>query len=96
MWLTLKQNNQDYEEFKALVNTHYHLKQLVFTDKSHFNQLTLRRPFTWSICDKHIFQYKFLLYRTKYSILSALFLDGIVHLKIVKNTVTDNDFQHFI
>ena len=88
----LEQNNQDCEEFKALVNTHYHLEQLIFADESHFNRLMLRRPFAWLIRGECVFQYEFLLHGTKYSILPALSLDGIVHLEVVENVVTGNDF----
>ncbi|KAH9975194.1 hypothetical protein BJV77DRAFT_931991, partial [Russula vinacea] len=44
----LERNEQDREEFKNLIDTHFSPEQLVFADESHFNRLTLRRPFAWS------------------------------------------------
>jgi hypothetical protein len=72
------------------------VKQLVFTDKSHFNQLMLRRPYVWSRCGKCTSQHKFQFHRAKYSILPALSLDGILHLEVIKNTVTSADFHCFV
>ena len=56
----------------------------------------LRRLFAWSIRGECVFRYEFLLHGTKYSILPALSLDGIVHLEVVENAVTGNDFRRFV
>ena len=92
----LERNKQDYQEYMVLVAAHFHPDQLVFADKSHFNRLTLRRPYTWSIrgeCDQH---YEFTFQGTKYSMLPVLSLDGILHLKVLKNAITSEDFWQFV
>ncbi|KAI0247485.1 hypothetical protein BJV78DRAFT_910416 [Lactifluus subvellereus] len=58
-WPALEQNEQDCEEFKTLIDTHFCPEQLVFADESHFNRLMLRRPYAWSIC-VGIFHYQVL------------------------------------
>jgi transposase len=92
----MERNEQDREEFKTLIRTHFRPDQLVFADESHFNRLTLRRPYAWSIRGERACQYEFFLCGTKYSILPALSLDGILHLKVLENAITGNDFLHFI
>jgi hypothetical protein len=54
----LEQNEEDRAIFRNIVNTHYCPEQLVFADKSHFNQLTVRRPYVWSKHGKHAYQYE--------------------------------------
>ncbi|KAH9014492.1 hypothetical protein EDB85DRAFT_1876357 [Lactarius pseudohatsudake] len=49
----LERNELDRAEFRTLINTHYSPEQLVFADESHFNRLTLRRPYAWSILRSH-------------------------------------------
>jgi hypothetical protein len=56
----------------------------------------LRRPYAWSIRGEHTTRYEFFLRGTKYSILPAISLDGILHLEVLENTITGNDFQHFV
>ena len=80
----------------ALVATHFRPDQLVFADESHFNHLTLRRPYTWSIHGERAQRYKFTFRGTKYSMLPALSLDGILHLKVLENAITGEDFRHFV
>jgi hypothetical protein len=79
-----------------IVNAHYLPEQLVFTDESHFNWLTMRRPYTWSKCGKRACQYEFQFRGAKYSILPAISIDGIIHLEVLNNAVTGTDFHHFV
>jgi hypothetical protein len=80
----------------ALITAHYRPEQLVFADESHFNQLTLRRPYVWALRGERATKYEFFHRGNKYSILPALSLDGILHLKVVENAVTGNIFRQFI
>ena len=68
----------------------------MFADESHFNRLTLRRPYAWSkrgeCASRHEFQFR----GAKYSILPALSLDGVLHLEVVENAVTGDVFRRFI
>jgi hypothetical protein len=68
----------------ALITAHYRPEQLVFADKSHFNRLTLRRPYVWALRGERATKYEFFHRGNKYSILPALSLDGILHLKVVE------------
>ena len=68
----------------------------MFADESHFNQLALRRPYAWSIRGERGFCFKFSLRGEKYSLLPALSLDGILHLEVVKNAVTGDDYLRFV
>ena len=69
---------------------------MVFTDESHFNWLTLRRPYAWSLRGRRACQFEFFLRGTKYSILPALSLDGILHLKVIEDAITGDIFHQFI
>jgi len=55
----LEQNEHGREEFKTVIKTHFHPEQLVFADESHFNQLTLRRPYAWFIRGERACRYEF-------------------------------------
>ena len=92
----LERDEQDHEEYRILIATHFRLDQLVFADESHFNRLTLRRPYTWSLRGDHAYHSEFSTWGTKYSILPALSLDGILHLEVVENAITGNDFHRFV
>jgi hypothetical protein len=48
------------------------------------------------LCGERTTQYEFQFHGTKYSILPAISLDGILHLEVVENTITGADFHHFI
>ena len=80
----------------TLVRTHFRPEQLVFADESHFNRLTLRRPYAWSIRGERACRYELFLRGTKYSILPALSLDGIIHLEVLDKAITGEDFRHFV
>ena len=82
--------------FKRNVRVHYRREQLVFADESHFNRLTLRRPYAWSKCGERASRHELQFRGAKYSILLALSLDGILHLEVVENAVTGDVFRRFI
>ena len=44
----MERNEEDHAEFKRNIAVHYRPEQLVFTNESHFNRLTLRRPHAWA------------------------------------------------
>lgn len=92
----MEQNAQDRAIYKNLVNTHYRPEQLVFADESHFNRLTLRRPYAWSIRGERATRYEFFLRGAKYSILPALSLDGILHLEVLDKAISGDDFRQFV
>ena len=80
----------------ALVAAHFHPDQLIFADESHFNRLTLRRPYAWSIRGERAQRYEFTFRGTKYSMLPTLSLDGILHLEVLENAITGEDFRQFV
>jgi hypothetical protein len=88
--------NKDREEFRRIISTHYHPEQLVFAEESHFNRLTLRRPYAWLKRGEHASRHKFQFQGAKYSMLPALSLDGILHLTVIKNAVTGASFRRFM
>ena len=92
----MERNEQDRQEFKDLINNHFRPEQLVFADESHFNRLMLRRPYAWSIRGERACRFEFPLCGTKYSLLPALSLDGIIHLEVVENAITGDDFLQFV
>ena len=92
----MERNEQDREEFKNLIDTHFSPEQLVFADESHFNRLTLRRPFAWSKRGERACRYEFTFRGTKYSMLPALSLDGMLHLEVVENAITGDVFRRFV
>ena len=92
----LERNEQDRQEYMALVAAHFCPDQLVFTDKSHFNRLTLRRPYVWSIRGECAQRYEFAFRGTKYSMLPVLSLDGILHFEVLENAITIEDFWQFV
>ena len=92
----MERNEEDREEFKRNVRVHYRPEQLVFADESHFNRLTLRRPYAWSRRGERASRHEFQFRGTKYTILPALSLDGILHLEVVENAVTGDVFRCFL
>jgi hypothetical protein len=68
----MEQNEQDRAIFMDIVNAHYLPEQLVFADESHFNRLTMRRPYAWSKRGERACQYEFQFRGAKYSILPAI------------------------
>ena len=92
----MERNEEDREEFKRNVRVHYRPEQLVFADESHFNRLTLRRPYAWSRRGERASRHEFQFRGTKYTILPALSLDGILHLEVVENAVTGDVFRRFL
>ena len=92
----MERNEQDREQFLRNVRLHYRPEQLVFADESHFNRLTLRRPYAWSKRGERASRHEFQFRGAKYSILPALSLDGILHLEVVENSVTGAVFRRFL
>src|ERR1700677_3346528 len=92
----MERNEQDREDYKRIITTHYHPKQLVFADESHFNRLTLRRPYAWARRGDRASRHELQFCGSKYTILPALSLDGILHLEVVENAVTGATFRRFI
>jgi hypothetical protein len=92
----MERNEQDRDEFKRNITIHYRPEQLVFANESHFNWLTLRRPYAWAKRGDRASRHKFQFQGAKYSILPALSLDGILHLEVVENAVTGASFRQFV
>ena len=92
----MERNEQDREDYKRNILVHYRPEQLVFADESHFNRLTLRRPYAWAKRGDRASRYEFQFRGSKYSILPALSLDGILHLEVVENAVTGAAFHRFV
>ncbi len=92
----MERNEEDRAEFQTLIKTHYRPEQLVFADESHFNRLTLRRPYAWSIQGERATRFEFFHRGTKYSMLPAISMDGILHLEVLENAITGNDFHRFV
>ena len=44
----VEQNDNERTAYKMLVGGHYEAHQLIFVDMSHFNRMTMRRPFAWA------------------------------------------------
>ena len=92
----MERNEEDREEYKRNISIHYRPEHLVFADESHFNRLTLRRPYAWSKRGERASRHEFQFRGAKYSLLPALSLDGILHLEVVENAVTGADFRRFV
>jgi transposase len=56
----------------------------------------LRRPYAWSKRGERATRRDFFHRGTKYSLLPAISLDGILHLEVVENAITGDDFRRFI
>lgn len=92
----MERNKQDREEFKALVHTNFRPEQLVFADESYFNRFTTKRPYTWSRRGERARRFEFSLCGTKYSILPAISLEGILHLEVTEDAITEDFFRQFV
>jgi len=76
----LERNEQDREEFRTLIKNYFRPESLVFADESHFNRLTLRRSYAWSIgYQERACRYDFSLRGNNYFILPALSHNGLLH-----------------
>jgi len=92
----VERNEQDREEFRRNINNHYQPEHLVFAGESHFNRLTLRRPYAWSKRGERASKHEFQFRGVKYSMLPALSIDGLLHLEVIENAVTGEHFRHFV
>ncbi|KAF8234675.1 hypothetical protein L208DRAFT_1260865 [Tricholoma matsutake] len=79
-----------------LVGEHFQPYHFVFTDESHFNRVTLQRPWAWSPRRNRARRRDFFIRGHRYSILPALSLDGILHLEVLDHSFTGEDFADFI
>ena len=95
-----------------LVGEHFMQEQLVFADESHFNRLTLRRNYAWAPWGDRARRWDFfvrgkrhalsflidnsMLTMPRYSILPAISLDGVIHLKVIDHAFTGHEFANFI
>ena len=92
----MKRNEQERKQFKTVINTEYRPEQLVFANESHFNRLTMKRPYAWSKRGERASRHQFQFRGAKYSILPALSLDGILHVDVIENAITGADFHRFV
>ena len=86
MWSAIKQNEKDHEEFRRMIAAHYHPEQLVFTEESYFNWLTLQRPYAWAKCGEHASHHKLQYWGS----------NSILHLEVIENGVTSAAFCWFV
>lgn len=93
---TLARSQQERKEFRALVAADFRPEQLVFADQSYFHRLSLRRPYAWSMGGERGPRFEFFLRDTKYNVLPAICLDGVLHLEVVENAITGSDFRRFV
>ncbi|EGO30329.1 hypothetical protein SERLADRAFT_344974, partial [Serpula lacrymans var. lacrymans S7.9] len=69
---------------------------LVFADKTHFNCITLCRPYTWAPHGGYAHRRDFLVRGKRYSILLVIALDGVIHLEVLDRPFTGDAFLEFI
>ncbi|KAG8802881.1 hypothetical protein FRC16_008491 [Serendipita sp. 398] len=68
----------------------------VYVDESRFDRRTSTRTRAWAFCGERAFSKVFFLRGKSYSILPALSLDGILHVKVVENAFIMETFNEFI
>jgi transposase len=56
----------------------------------------LRRPYAWSKRGERATRYEFSFRGSKYSILPAISLDGILHLEVLDKAINGDDFRSFV
>ncbi|KAG8920644.1 hypothetical protein FRC01_000657 [Tulasnella sp. 417] len=70
--------------------------QLVFVDESACNRRTVYRNYGWALSGKRAIKRACFVRGRRYSILPALTLDGIIHVKILEGSFTTESFEEFI
>lgn len=78
------------------IGTHYNPDQLIFLDESSKDERTLSRQYGYSLKNTRAIQKVVFLRGTRYTILPALSLDGILALDIMVGSCNKERFCNFI
>jgi hypothetical protein len=78
------------------IGTHYNLNQLIFLDESSKDERTLSRQYGYSLKNTRAIQKVVFLRGTRYTILPALSLDGILAVDIMVGSCNKERFRNFI
>ncbi|KAG5221186.1 DDE family endonuclease [Salix suchowensis] len=75
---------------------HFTPEQTVFVDESSFDRRTASRNSAWALSGQRAHRNVFFVRGKRYSMLPALSLNGIIHVKIVEGSFTTRLFREFI
>jgi hypothetical protein len=78
------------------IGTHYNPNQLIFLDESSKDERTLSRQYGYSLKNTRAIQKVVFLRGTRYTILPALSLDGILAVDIMVGSCNKERFRNFI
>nr|GAT43019.1 predicted protein [Mycena chlorophos] len=94
---TARERNEDKRlEYQALIGDLYSAEMLVFLDESHCDRRTMQRRWAWAPEGDRAHRKDFFIRGTKYSVLPAISLDGILHLDIITRSWTAVEFENYI
>jgi hypothetical protein len=82
--------------FIADIGSHYTADQLIFIDESAKDERTLSRNYGYSLRNAHAVKKAVFVRGTRYTILPALSLDGIIGLDIMEGSCDKQKFKEFI
>ncbi|KAF8601490.1 hypothetical protein BDV93DRAFT_445584 [Ceratobasidium sp. AG-I] len=91
-----ERDEHDRNLFQWLVGTYYDARHLVFVDESAYDRWTTRREYAWAPSGDRARRRDFFVRGTRFSMLPALCLDGIIHCNIIPGSVTSAIFNDFV
>lgn len=108
----IEQSKEKRDDYEAIVGDLYHDWQLVFLDESHCDRRTTQRCGGWAPIGDRARRRDFfirgikcvpsrhtacsLLDISRYSILPAISLDGVLHLDVITRSWTAEEFEQYI
>jgi transposase len=78
------------------IGEHYPPRTLVFLDESATNRFTSQRTYAWAPIGDRARRHDFFVRGTRYSILPAISLDGVLHLDILTRSWTGIEFRQYL
>ncbi|KAG8945188.1 hypothetical protein FRC04_001167 [Tulasnella sp. 424] len=90
------ERSEDARDQYLLQVGQYDPEMLVFVDESAYNRHVSRRTYGWAPMGTRSRRRDFFIRGTRYSMLPALSLDGILHASIIPRSFTGNSFRIFV
>ncbi|KAE9385186.1 hypothetical protein BT96DRAFT_758845, partial [Gymnopus androsaceus JB14] len=87
---------EDRTAYQAFVGEHYPPETLVFVDESACNQHAARWKMGWAPKGNRAYRHDFFVRGTRFSILPAISLNGVLHLDILTCSWTGDQYKDFI
>ncbi|KAJ8461838.1 hypothetical protein ONZ45_g18152 [Pleurotus djamor] len=91
-----ERNEEIRAQYHAQIAAEYPPETHVYLDESHCNRHTTNRKQAWAPIGTRARRHDFFVRGTRYSVLPAISLDGVLHLDIISRSWTAEEFRKYI